>query len=63
MKTIEVVVSPEGRTNIQTRGFNGTSCRQASRFLEQVLGTQSQEQLTAEFHQREPVEQNQHQRS
>ena len=50
MKTIEVIVNPEGKTNIQTKGFAGTSCREASRFLEQVLGTQSQEQLTAEFH-------------
>ena len=63
MKTIEVIVNPEGKTNIQTKGFAGASCRQASRFLEQALGTQSQEQVTAEFHQREPTQQNQQQRS
>ena len=63
MKTIEVIVNPEGKANIQTKGFAGASCRQASRFLEQALGTQSQEQMTAEFHQHEPIEQNQQQRS
>lgn len=63
MKTIEVIVSPDGKAKVQTKGFSGASCRQASRFLEQALGTQSQERVTAEFHQREPIQQNQQQRS
>ena len=63
MKTIEVIVNPDGKANIQAKGFAGASCRQASRFLEQALGTQSQERVTAEFHQREPIQQNQQQRS
>jgi hypothetical protein len=32
-------------------GFSGAECRNASQFLETTLGTASQEQLTAEFHQ------------
>ena len=51
MKIIEVVVSPTGETKVETKGFAGAECRTASQFLESTLGTASQEQLTAEFHQ------------
>ena len=57
MKTIEIIVSPIGQTTVQTKGFSGASCREASRFLEQALGTRISEQKTAEFHQTEPVRQ------
>jgi hypothetical protein len=50
-RTIEVIVSPKGETKIETRGFAGSSCQAASRFLEQALGTRSAEQLTSEFYQ------------
>ena len=50
-RTIEVIVSPQGETRIETRGFAGSSCQEASRFLEQALGAKAAEQLTAEFYQ------------
>ncbi len=50
-QTIEIVVRPDGGTQVQTRGFSGASCRDASRFLERALGQRQQERLTAEFHQ------------
>ena len=50
MKVIEITVTPTGETKIETRGFQGVSCRDASRFLEQALGQRTSEQLTAEFH-------------
>lgn len=49
--TIEVLVSPTGQSTVQTRGFAGASCREASRFLERALGDVRAEQLTAEFFQ------------
>ena len=49
-RTIEVIVSPAGETTIQTKGFVGSQCQQASRFLEQALGKQAVERLTAEFY-------------
>jgi hypothetical protein len=52
---IEVVISPQGETRIETKGFTGSSCRQASQFLEQALGTASNETLTAGFYQEEPA--------
>jgi hypothetical protein len=51
MKTIEVIVSPQGEVNVQTKGFAGSSCREASQFIEQSLGQRMDEQLSAEFHQ------------
>ena len=51
MKTIEIIVQPDGATKIQTSGFTGQSCQQASRFLEKTLGKAYREQLTPEFFQ------------
>ena len=51
MRMIEIIVSPTGQSQVQTRGFRGSNCRQASRFLEQALGQRTSEQLTSEFHQ------------
>ena len=54
---IEVIISPTGQTNIQTKGFTGSSCRDASKFLEQALGARASETLTAEFHQTQATQQ------
>ena len=54
-RIIEVTVSPRGETTVQTRGYAGGECREASRFVEQALGTRSAESLTAEFHQDQPT--------
>ena len=50
---IEVVISPQGEARVETNGFTGSSCRQASQFLEQALGATASEKLTAEFYQPE----------
>jgi len=49
--TIEITVKPSGQTLVETKGFSGASCRDASRFIELALGYRQSEQLTAEFHQ------------
>ena len=49
-KIIEVTVSPKGETSMQTKGFSGGECREASRRLEAALGLRVSEQLTSEFH-------------
>jgi len=51
VKTIEITVSASGETKVETRGFTGPECREASRFVEQALGRKTAETLTAEFHQ------------
>ncbi len=57
MKTIEIIVDPRGQARVETRGFRGSSCRKASRFVEQALGRATGETLTAEFFQEQATEQ------
>ena len=61
MRTIEIIVSPKGETSVQTKGFAGSECRQASQFIEKALGQRTGEQLTAEFHQQAVQQQTHHQ--
>lgn len=56
-RIIEVIVSPKGETSIQTKGFAGTECVNASKFLEQALGIVAAERRTAEYHQSTQTEQ------
>lgn len=60
-KRIEIIVSPKGETTVTTKGFVGGSCREASKFIEEALGKQSGERLTAEFYQVAAVRQSQQQ--
>jgi hypothetical protein len=45
-----VIISPNGETKIETKGFAGAECQKASEFLEKALGQRQAEQLTAEYH-------------
>ena len=56
-KIIEIIVTPDGRTRVETKGFIGSECRGASRFIEQALGRQTSEVLKAEFHQAVNIQQ------
>ncbi len=49
-RTIEVIVSPTGETTVQTKGYAGTDCFQASKFLEEALGVKTAEKPTSEFY-------------
>jgi hypothetical protein len=49
-KTIHIVVDPKGGTKIETFGFTGSSCQDATRALEQALGAKVDEQLTGDFY-------------
>jgi len=49
--TIEIIVSPQGETHLETKGFAGTSCQDASRFIENALGEMLSDQPTAERYQ------------
>lgn len=50
MKKIEMTFSPEGEVTLKTEGFAGKECQEASRFLEQALGSIAQETLTGEYY-------------
>ncbi len=47
---IEIIVGPTGATTIQTHGFTGAACQEASRLLEQALGARISEQRTTAFY-------------
>ncbi len=57
-RIIEVIVSPTGETTVQTKGYAGADCLQASLFLEQALGVKTGDKPTPEFYQSQtqPIE-------
>jgi hypothetical protein len=56
-QVIEVIVAPDGKVNVQTKGFAGSACKAASDSLEQALGLKVFEKLTAEFYSQQPQQQ------
>lgn len=50
-RTIEVIVSPQGETTVQTKGYAGSQCLLASQFLEAALGVKTADRQTSEFFQ------------
>jgi Protein of unknown function (DUF2997) len=56
-RLIEVIVSPQGEATVQTKGYTGGDCLQASKFLEESLGIAAADRRTAEFYQSVPSEQ------
>ena len=58
MKTIEIIISPSGQSRVETKGYSGSKCQEASRFLEAALGQATSETLTAEFHEVQSQQQN-----
>ena len=51
MKTIEITVFPNGQSRVETKGFIGSECRDASRFLEQAMGQSTHQIMKPEFYQ------------
>ena len=60
-KTIEITIQSDGETSVQTHGFAGPSCREASRFIEIALGRRTGECLTPEYHRTEGIQRTRHQ--
>ncbi len=48
-RIIEVIVSPQGETTMQTKGYAGSDCLQASKFLEQALRVVTDDRKTIEI--------------
>jgi len=58
VRIIDIVVSPQGETTVQTKGYTGAECVLASQWLEQALGVTIRDSKTSEFFQ--TSEQQQH---
>lgn len=48
---IIVVFRPDGSSSVETKGFTGSSCKDASAFIEKALGKAESETLKPEYHQ------------
>ena len=51
MKRVEIIVDPKGNSKVETKGFSGSECVEASKFVEQALGKETASRTTAEFYQ------------
>ncbi len=50
---IDVWISPEGAITIDAVGYTGSSCEEATRFLETALGTVGRKQRSRDYYRRE----------
>ncbi len=48
-QTITIIVAPDGNTKVETHGFDGRSCADASKFIETALGQKTTEQFKSEY--------------
>ena len=48
-KRIEIIVDAQGKSKVETKGFAGSECVEASKFIEQALGQQTELRTTPEF--------------
>ncbi|MEW4565779.1 DUF2997 domain-containing protein [Bremerella sp. JC770] len=56
-RIIEITVTKDGQTRVETKGFVGSDCQAASRFLENALGQRQGETLKPAFYQPETLHQ------
>ena len=50
MTSITIIVKPDGKTVVETTGYYGTSCKDASKFIEQALGQRQAETFKPEYY-------------
>jgi hypothetical protein len=50
MPQIKINFTKNGTSRVVTEGFSGEGCLQASKFVEDALGTASEEKKTSEFY-------------
>jgi len=59
MKTstrIDVWISPEGAITLDAIGYTGKTCEEATRFLEEALGTVGRKQRTRDYYRRQSTQ-------
>lgn len=50
---IDVWISPEGAITLDAVGYTGNTCEEATRFLEEALGTVGRKQRTRDYYRRQ----------
>lgn len=48
-KTLDVIISPDGKVNVEAQGYSGSSCVEATKFVTEALGTEVESQHTADY--------------
>jgi hypothetical protein len=51
MKRILILIDPQGKLTLETRGFTGSDCQSATREIEAALGASENKTLKPEFYQ------------
>ena len=59
-RVLELIISQTGDTVLETKGFSGAECLEASHFLERALGVSAVEHKTAEYYAATQAEQQVH---
>ena len=54
---IDVWISPEGAITLDAVGYTGSSCEEATKFLEESLGTVGRKQRTRDYYRRQKNQQ------
>ena len=54
---IDVWISPEGAITLDAVGYTGNTCEEATRFLEESLGTVGRKQRTRDYYRRQKNQQ------
>jgi hypothetical protein len=54
---IDVWISPEGAITLDAVGYTGSTCEEATRFLEESLGTVGRMQRTRDYYRRQKNQQ------
>jgi hypothetical protein len=49
MKTIQILFGPDGEVEIEAIGYQGKGCKDATRFLEEALGTEKDTKQKVEW--------------
>lgn len=57
MKSLEVIVSPDGEVTISAVGFKGNACEKATKALEQAMGIAGKKKFKPEYFAQEGVTQ------
>jgi hypothetical protein len=50
---IDVWISPEGAITLDAIGYTGNTCEEATKFLEEALGTVGRKQRTRDYYRRQ----------
>jgi hypothetical protein len=57
-REFELTIAPDGSVELQIKGYKGSSCLEAMRMFEKIVGELKEQQQTREFY--EPEEQAQY---